>query len=206
MQIISLNDSNRREAVAKTVEVLKRGGIVMYPTDTLYGLAVDATNSKALASLRELKGREKKKPISILLPTVEALADYIEWNPVARKLADKFLPGPLTLVLPARKHVLPELQLLGMVGVRVPRDSFAHDVAVAFKKPYTATSANRSGLPTPSTVEAILAQFGSLIHELDLVIDDGPRGAGKGSTVVTFKDEKAYLLREGTLSRSELGL
>ena len=206
MQIITLSDSNQREAVAKTVEVLKRGGIVIYPTDTLYGLAVDATNSKALARLRNLKGREKKKPISIILPNVEAIADYVEWNTPAKKIANRFLPGPLTLVLPARPHVLAELQLLGMVGVRVPKDTFALALAKAFGKPYTATSANRSGLPTPATPHAILAQFGSLVDEIDLVIDAGERRGGTGSTVVTFRDNNPYIVREGILSKEMLGL
>jgi L-threonylcarbamoyladenylate synthase len=183
-----------------------RGGIVLYPTDTLYGLAVDATNPKALARLRALKGRETKKPISMVVATVEAMSDHIEWNDTARKLAHSHLPGPLTLVLPARPHVLPDLQLLGMVGIRVPEDAFALALSQTFGRPYTATSANRSGQVTQTTTKEILRQFGSLIHEIDLVIDAGERSGGKASTVVTFKGTTPYILREGVLSKEDLGL
>src|SRR4051794_10650115 len=98
MEIIRLTESTREAAIGKARDVLRKGGVVIYPTDTLYGLAVDATNLEALLRLRELKGREKKKPISIVVPNVDAIEAYGELHPSAKYYARKFLPGALTLV------------------------------------------------------------------------------------------------------------
>lgn len=206
MEIIRLTDDTHRQTIQKTLDVLARGGIVLYPTDTLYGLAVDAHNPSALARLRLLKGRETKKPISIVAPSVQALDTYVHWNDIARGLAERHLPGALTLVLPATAQVPEELQLIGQVGVRVPADTFSLALASAFGRAFTATSANRSGMKTSETVEEILAQFGPRISEIDLVIDAGERAGGAGSTVVTFREGVPYILREGLISRTELGL
>lgn len=206
MEIIRLTDDSHRQTITKTLNVLARGGIVLYPTDTLYGLAVDAHNPSALARLRLLKGRETKKPISIVVPSVEALDSYVHWNDTARVLAERHLPGALTLVLPAKAQVPAELQLIGQVGVRVPADAFSLTLAQAFGRAFTATSANLSGISTADSVDGILAQFGPRISEIDLVIDAGVRAGGVGSTVVTFKDSVPYILREGLISRTELGL
>lgn len=204
MEIIRLSEDTRRAATTRAVDILARGGIVLYPTDTLYGLAVDAFNPTALTRLRALKGRETKKPLSIVVHSVDALDDYVVWNGLARELADKHLPGALTLVLQAKRDVPIELQLIGMIGVRVPNDEFSLGLAKAFGRAFTATSANLSGLPTQETVADILTQLGPVITDIDLVIDAGERAGGVGSTVVTFRDGKPYILREGLLSRTEL--
>ena len=206
MKIITLTNENFRDSVAQGVEVLMRGGIVLFPTDTLYGLAVDATNPAALARLRELKGREKKKPISILVPSVEAIGNYVTWNENAKELAQHFLPGPLTLILPTHSTAFPGIEFLGQVGIRVPQEPFDLALAEALGRPYTATSANRSGLPTLTTAHEILVQFGPLVSEIDLVIDAGPRSGGKPSTVVTFKEGLPYIVRKGVLSKEDLGI
>lgn len=205
MEIIRLSDELMREALERARDVLARGGIVLYPTDTLYGLAVDAHNSSALARLRALKGRETKKPISIIAHSVEALDAYVTWNEIAKDLAARHLPGALTLVLPARSSVPEEVQLIGQVGVRVPNDVFSRALATIFGGVFTATSANRSGEQTGTHIDQILMQFGPRISEIDLVIDAGERAGGMGSTVVTFRDGKPYILREGLLSKEELG-
>ena len=206
MEIIRLSDETMKSALLQSRDVLARGGIVLYPTDTLYGLAVDAGNPTALARLRTLKGRETKKPISIVAKSVEALDSYVSWNPIARALAEKHLPGALTLVLPAREIVPNDIQLIGAVGVRVPDDVFSRALATLYGGIFTATSANRSGLATERTPHDILMQFGSRIVDIDLVIDAGERAGGIGSTVVTFRDGTPYIQREGLISREELGI
>ncbi len=205
MEIIRLTEERMREAIERARDVLARGGIVLYPTDTLYGLAVDAHNPSALTRLRLLKGRETKKPVSIVAHSVEALDAYVTWNEIAKELANRHLPGALTLVLPARSGVPENVQLIGQVGVRVPNDVFSRALATVYGGVFTATSANRSGETTPATVHEILMQFGPRITEIDLVIDDGERSGGIGSTVVTFRDGKPYMLREGLISKDELG-
>lgn len=206
MEIIRLSPSTMRGAVERARDVLARGGIVLYPTDTLYGLAVDVHNPSALARLRLLKGRETKKPISIVVSSVDALDDYIVWNETAKALAQMHLPGPLTLVLTAKPHIPKEIQLIGQIGVRVPDDMFSESLARETATAFTATSANRSGMSTGPTIHEILMQFGPRISEIDLVIDDGERAGGVGSTVVTFKENKPYILREGLISRADLGI
>lgn len=205
MEIIRLTDEHMQSALLRARDILARGGIVLYPTDTLYGLAVDAGNPVALARLRALKGRETKKPISIVAHSVEALDAYVAWNEIAKRLAQRHLPGPLTLVLPARAGVPEDVQLIGHIGVRVPNDTFSRSLATLYGNPFTATSANRSGETTLASVHDILMQFGPRISEIDLVIDDGERAGGVGSTVVTFRDGKPYVLREGLITRDELG-
>lgn len=198
-----MNDANSAAAVRRAAEVLKKGGIVLYPTDTLYGLAVDAFNRSALERLRELKGREKKKPISIVVPDIDGIEAHAEMDSVAQHFAKRYLPGALTLVLPAKGHVPAELMLNGAIGVRVPDDAFALSLARSFG-PFTATSANRAGFPTPKTPHAIIEQFGPLAMQIDLIIDAGERAGAPGSTVMAFRNGEAVVLREGKISREEL--
>lgn len=206
MEIVRLNEENFASAVKRASEVLKKGGIVLYPTDTLYGLAVDAKNARAIEALRELKGREKKKPISIVVADVEDIPNHAEFPMHAKWYADRYLPGPLTLVLPGKAHLPGELMLNGQIGVRVPDDSFARATVKLLGSPITATSANRAGLPTLSNVSDILLHFGSLAQDIALVIDGGELGGGVPSSVLTFIDGNPYLLREGALTRADLSI
>lgn len=205
MEILRLDETGAEAAALKAASVLRKGGLVLFPTDTLYGLAADATNPEALARLRELKGREKKKPISVIVPDIEAIGAYAVMNEVSRCLADRFLPGALTLVMRATEKMPRELQLNGAIGIRIPDDPFCIALARAFGKPYTATSANKSGRETPATIRDVLVQFGHEVNGIALAIDGGDRNGKKPSTVVTTVDGVAYVLREGALSREELG-
>lgn len=204
MEILRLTEVNIEQAAQKAALVLKKGGVVLFPTDTLYGLAVDATNPKALAKLRELKGREKKKPISVILSDVASIATYAEMNDAARSLAERFLPGALTLVMKATKHIPEELQLNGAIGIRIPDDSFCLALARAYGKPYTATSANKAGRETPAIIREVLTQFGHEVNDIALAIDDGDRNGKKPSTVVTTVNGVPYVLREGAIPSSEI--
>ncbi len=204
MEILKLQDVGVAVAVSKAAEILRRGGIVLYPTDTVYGLAVDATNPGALALLRELKGREKKKPISVIVPDLLTMGQYAVMNPAAQHLAMRFLPGALTLVMRATPAIPAELQLNGAIGIRIPNDPFCLALAKAFGKPYTATSANKSGRETAATLRDILAQFGHTVNDIALAIDDGDRRGNKPSTVVTTVDGVPYVLREGAIPREEI--
>ncbi|CAN5770294.1 L-threonylcarbamoyladenylate synthase [soil metagenome] len=194
------------ERAQEAAHELESGGIVLFPTDTLYGLAVDARNADAVARLIALKGRNAEKAISIILPDVSAISDYAEVSDAARKLIEKYLPGPLTLVLPIKGSELGHLAPDGTIGIRVPDDSFTRALARAFKAPYTATSANVSGQPSLHTVSEILEQFGTAAGQIDLVVDDGPRKSALPSTVVRLVGDEIEILREGALSAADLGL
>ncbi len=185
--------------------MLRAGGIVLFPTDTLYGLAVDALNEEALARLKVLKGREKKKPVSVIVPSLADMEEHVLLPPEARRIAEAHLPGALTLVLPARAHVPESVTLNGALGVRIPDDPFALALARAFAGPFTATSANKAGHVTPISAMDVITHFGPDAIGIDLIIDDGERAGGNPSTVVTFVDGVPYIIREGVLSRETLG-
>jgi L-threonylcarbamoyladenylate synthase len=204
MEIFRITGDNSEQVLKDAAKVLAKGGIVLYPTDTLYGLAVDALNPLALGTLRALKGREKKKPISIIVPEVAHIEQHAHLHDEARTLAERHLPGALTLVLPGKAHLPEELLLNGQIGVRVPNDPIALGLVRALGRPITATSANRSGLRTPTTPDAVLGQFGKDIERIDVVLDAGPREGSLASTVVTFIDGVPYIIREGAISRSDL--
>lgn len=203
MEILKLEDVGVEQAAKKAAAVLKKGGLVLFPTDTIYGLAADATNPKALALLRELKGREKKKPISVIVPSIESISTYAVMDETARSLAERFLPGALTLVMPATRNIPEELQLNGAIGIRIPDHAFCLALARAFGKPYTATSANRSGRETPASVREVMLQFGHCVNDIALAIDAGDR-RGTASTVVTTVDGVPYVLRDGAIPREEI--
>ncbi|MES2931685.1 MAG: L-threonylcarbamoyladenylate synthase [Patescibacteria group bacterium] len=204
MEILRLRETSIEDAARKAAHVLKKGGLVLFPTDTLYGIAADATNPKAVALLRTLKGREKKKPISVIVPDVASIERYAVTNDASRVLAERFLPGALTLVLRAKNTIPEELLLNGAIGIRIPDDPFCLALARTFGKPYTATSANKSGRETPASVREVLMQFGHEVNDIALAIDDGDRYGKKPSTVVTTVDGVPYVLREGAIPSGEI--
>lgn len=206
MDIIRLTEDNLYEAAGEAARVLKRGGIVLFPTDTLYGLAVDARNRVAIDRLKRVKARETRKPISVIVPHHAALEEHVHLNERGRMLAEAHLPGALTLVVPAKGTISEDLTLNGALGVRIPNDRFALALAEAFGGPYTATSANMSGVPTASEVHQILDQLRHAIAHIDLAIDAGPRDGGTPSTVVAIVGDDAYVLREGAIRKEDLGL
>lgn len=206
MELITLTDKNVKAAAKKAAAVLAKGGIIVYPTDTLYGLGVAADNENAIERLKDLKGRERKKPISVIVADVEEMAVCGILTPLAEKFAASHLPGPLTLVMPAKRYISPTLMLNGNIGVRIPNEPFCIELAKAFGRPYTTTSANKAGQGTPRTAEEVMAHFSQQLTQIALVIDGGARMSPNPSTVVSCVGDTPYVLREGALSREQLGL
>ncbi len=206
MEIIRLTESNLEEAAKKAAAVLKKGGIVAYPTDTVYGLGVSVGNPAAIERLRELKGRERKKPVSVIVEDVHHIKECGTLTPLAEKFAAAHLPGALTLVVPANAHMPDSLTMNGAIGVRIPAEPFCLALAKAYGAPYTTTSANKAGMGTPRNVEALMEHFGLRLSEIDLIVDGGERPGASPSTVVSCVGDTPYVLREGALSRAALGL
>lgn len=207
MKIVVLEDGNLEAVAKEAADALKKGGIVIYPTDTLYGIGVNALDETALAKLRRLKVREQKKPMSILVPSVAHISRYGHLTDAARAIAERHLPGGLTLILPATEHAPRDISLNDAIGVRVPGDEFCRALSEAFDGPITATSANRAGLTTPCDIRSILEHFGPDIEHLSVVVDGGERSGGVSSTVVSFvHGDTPRILREGVITREELGL
>ena len=206
MELIHLDEHNLEKAAKKAADVLKKGGIILYPTDTVYGLGVAATNVDAIERLRTLKGRERKRPISVIVADVAGIEKCGELTPLAKQFAVAHLPGALTLVIPANTFMPESLTLNGSIGVRVPNEPFCLALATEFGKPYTTTSANKAGMATPRNVQDILEHFRMNVNEIDLVIDGGEITNPNPSTVVSCVGDIPYVLREGILSRAQLGL
>ncbi len=205
----------------EAIVALKKGGIVLYPTDTVYGLAVDATNREAVRRVQTLKGRSERKPISIAVSDLEMAGNYVVVTVLAKTLAAKFLPGKLTLVLTARDttvprgnvvslatendHLAPEISAgTGTVGVRIPRHLAVLQLIKDFGKPITATSANVADQPTLSSVTEIIAQFSERKEMISHSIDEGALPASQPSTVVDARGDVPIILREGAISKKDI--
>ncbi len=177
--------------------------MILYPTETIYALGVHALDEAELALLFQLKGRVASKSVSWLVRSVADIERYAVLDPVAAALANRYLPGPLTLVLPVRPGVpLGVVAPDGTIGFRISSDPIAQQIVADFMNrtgaPLTCTSANISGSPTLSTPTAILKQFGASAQCIDTIYDDGER-AGTGSTVVSVIGGVTTIVRQGTL-------
>jgi L-threonylcarbamoyladenylate synthase len=197
MEAILVTDSG---AVAKAVAVLRAGGVILYPTDTLYGLGADALSDEALAKVRAIKGREEGKPIHAIVASLEMAAEYGEVNEMALALASAYMPGPLTLIL--RKHpeaVIAMCKGRDEFGFRMPDTQFCLELAREFGRPYTTTSANLAGEKPERSPEKILAQLGDRAERIDLVIDAGELPECAPSTVVDISSGTMQILRKGAV-------
>jgi L-threonylcarbamoyladenylate synthase len=187
------------QTMATAAQVLSQGGIVGFPTDTLYGLAVDPRNERAVHRLCRLKGRQDSSPIPLIAADraqVEQHAGLLA--PLGRRLADAFWPGPLTLVVPAWLGLARGVSGLGdRVAIRVPNHVVACELARQAGHPVTSTSANRSGEPAPATVDEFIEILGGGI---DLVLDAGPTPGGLPSTIVDVTGSRPVLVRAGVVA------
>jgi L-threonylcarbamoyladenylate synthase len=197
-----LTDALERQ-VALAVDLLRKGGVVAYPTDTLYGLGADAFNEAAVERVFVIKGRPHGMPLPLLLADADALVQVAsEVPPLARVLAERFWPGALTLVIP-RSSKVPEL-VSGRgwkVGVRVPDHPVPRELARRLGAPITGTSANKSGGPDPRTADDVRRQLGD---EVDLVIEGGGLPAGQPSTVLDLTGPSPRIVRAGAITKEAL--
>lgn len=180
---------------------LATGGVIVYPTDTVYGLGADATNAAAVALVRRIKGREAEKPILALVSGVAMLARYARMTPLAHELARRYLPGPLTLVLEAKDDSLAPIAAGdGSVGFRIPAMPFCLLLAQTFDRPITSTSVNASGMQQQPTLDAMLAQIGERAGLISVVCDAGTLHPREPSTIVDARGETPIVLRSGSIT------
>jgi L-threonylcarbamoyladenylate synthase len=168
------------EGIERAADRIRAGGLVVYPTETVYGLGADATDSAAVGRVFEAKGRDRDKPLSMAVPDLPAAAPYVHLTGTERAFCDRFLPGPVTVVVERTDHVPDELVAGGdRVGLRVPDHEVARRLAAAADRPVTATSANLSGGGSARGVDEV----DESIRDRSFVLDGG-RTPGGGSTVV----------------------
>ena len=200
---IRLSAQNLPAAMAKIVDALSSGQLAVLPTETVYGLAGDATSGVAVARIFELKQRPQFNPLICHVSDQEMAAEHGMFDEVAKQLANAFWPGPLTMVLP-RKPGSPVHDLatagLDTIGIRCPI-GLARQVIAEFGEPLAAPSANRSGRVSPTTADHVMDEF----PEAELpVLDSGPCLLGIESTIVKVEKDRLVLLRPGSITRDEL--
>lgn len=184
------------EEITFAAEALRRGEVVAYPTETFYGLGVNALDELALARLRHLKGRDASKPISVLVSGPEMLERLCKTlPPLARRLIAEYWPGPLTLALPARKDLPRALVSDGCVAVRESSHPTAEALVNAFGSPVTTTSANPGGEPPATTPEQVEEMFEGRCR----VIHGGVTLGGAPTTLARVRGGKVEILRQGAL-------
>ena len=189
--------------IPTAVAILRRGGLVAFPTETVYGLGADATNPVAVQRIFAAKGRPATNPLIVHVATAAVARRYAStWPEVADQLAEAFWPGPLTLVLPRQPTIAAEVSAgRGTVGLRVPNHPLALELLTAFDGPVAAPSANRANHVSPTTAGHVRDELGDRV---DLILDGGPCAVGIESTVVDLTGDRPALLRPGGVSREQL--
>ena len=193
----------RAENAADAVAALRRGEVIVFPTETLYGLGANALDFKAVDKIFQLKGRDSDQPISALVADREMLDSLVaEVSPLAEKLIARFWPGPLTIVFPARRNIPgPLMNSTGGVGVRISSQPIATELVRRLGRPLTATSANPTGKPAARTVEEAISYFAGAV---EIFVDGGGLTSKTGSTVIEICGKEIKIIREGEITRAEL--
>lgn len=196
---LSLYENPVEEVITRALQVLKKGGIVAYPTESFYALGVTVNIEPAVKRLYLLKKRPSDKPVPVIVGNNDVLMSIVKSVPLqAEKLMDKFWPGPLTIIFDSQNN-LPVMLTGGRekIAVRIPGNSFALAMARASDFPITATSANLSGRPPAQEPEEVADYFGD---DIDLIVDCGKAPGGNPSTIIDVTATPARVLREGSVS------
>ena len=191
------------EDMKAAAEIIQNGGLVAVPTETVYGLAGNGLNEKAVEQIYEVKGRPAVKPLSLMVPGIEAMDSYcLDVPEQARTLAEKFWPGPLTIVLKAKSEI-PSIVLAGgsTVGLRCPDHPLTLALLRECSLPLAAPSANPSGEASPKNAEKVMEYFDG---KIDAVIDGGACGIGLESTIIDMSSTPYRILRKAALDESEI--
>lgn len=197
------SDEKLKTALDNAREVLLSGGIVAFPTESFYGLAVDIEKSGAIEKLFVLKQRDKNNPILIILPEIEALKKYAEDIPdQALKLIDEFWPGGLTMLFKASQNISSLLTAsTGKIGIRYSSHPVATALARTIGRPVTGTSSNIAGHPPCTSAQEVFDCFGETI---DFILDNGVTQGGLGSTILDVTVDPCVVVREGMVTKTAI--
>lgn len=181
------------ETIKSAITILNEGGIIVYPTDTLYGFGVDATNDDAIDKLNLLK--ERSGPMSVMAANKNIALDWIDINSEQIEFVKPYLGGAQTLIVTVKNNIVSAkiLSANGTLGIRIPNNDFCNELSLKFGKPIVSTSVNRSGEPPLNEPNKIELEFGS---KIDLLIDSGTLSESKGSTIYQLKDNNITILRK----------
>lgn len=186
------------EAAAK---VIKKKGLVIYPTETAYGIGADATDEAAVKKIFVAKGRDEGNPIPVIVSSLRMMKEYAFVNKKAKHLAEKFMPGPLTLVVQQKPNAFPKALSKSGIAFRVPGREFARAIPAECGFPITSTSANISGQPPLYKISEVKRDF---VGKVDLIVDAGDLPPVLPSTVIDVRHNPPKVVREGPLSSKEI--
>lgn len=200
---MAIQPKSMAQQIKEGVDVLKRGGVVAFPTDTLYGLGAAVSSAQGIQKVFSIKGRSASQALPVLIASADQLGEVaVEVTPQARSLAERFWPGALTLILKKADGVsLAVTAGGGSVGIRVPDHPVPMALIRGLGEPITGTSANLSGLPACKTAGEVRGQLGSLV---DYVVDAGPLPGGTESTIIDMTGSVPKILRVGAVSRADI--
>jgi len=199
-EIIDLHKSFEK-ALEKSVSILNKGGLIVFPTDTVYGLAAKYDETEAVERIYQVKGRDQTKALAVLIANLDQLKNIstgISEN--GMKLTTLYWPGALTIILEKRDDLKVPLSNDNSIGIRIPNDPFVQQLSERIG-PLATTSANRSGYPSTNKVEDVLEQIGDWV---DLIVDGGESEGGIPSSVVDCRGDEIRILREGAISKEEI--
>jgi L-threonylcarbamoyladenylate synthase len=187
-----------KSSIITAVEILKKGGVVAFPTETFYGLGADAGNIEAVEKIYSIKGRDYEKPIPIIIGNIRDVTGLVEEIPeTGRRFMERLWPGGLTIIFKASSNLLPRLTGgTGKIGVRLSRSIIASHLSKTLSKPITGTSANLSGAEECASADEVIV---CLKDKIDMVIDGGRTPGGPGSTIVDVTTDPPTILREGII-------
>ena len=193
MKIFKMSSENHdMDLISEAIDIMADGGIILYPTDTVYGLGANIFNIDAVEKIYEIKKRDQSKLLSVLVENMESLELIADLNKSSREIINKWLPGPFTFILKKTNAVSPYVSASTKVGVRIPDYKIARALASLF--PITTTSANITDEEALSNPQDILKQIGT---DIDLIIDVGDLNNAKPSTVIDLSSSKPTLVRNG---------
>jgi sua5/yciO/yrdC/ywlC family protein len=194
-------DETKIEEIANAI---KEGKLIIFPTDTVYGIGTNAYNEEACKKIYEIKGRPSCKPLIILISDTSMIEDLVEnISPKEQKIIEKFWPGPLTIKFKKRKGILPDIISAGdeYVRIRLIKNGLIYKIIEKAEVPVVAPSANISGHPTGIKIDNIIKELGG---KVDYILDCGDYKSDEPSTIVQVEDEKIVVIREGKIKREEL--
>lgn len=202
MEVVKINPRKpERKVLEKAVNILKKGGVIVYPTETCYGLGADAENKSAVKRIFKIKKRKFEKSFLVLVSSLAMAKKYVIFNKLALKIAKKFWPGPLTLVLEVKDKKKFKSKTLGL---RISSSKICQALVKKSNKPLISTSANLSGQPPIYSISEFLKQFKNKKYQPDLILDAGRLPKVSPSTIIDLTKDYPKILREGPIERKSL--
>lgn len=199
--ILDWEEEIKEDELEEVIQVLENDGVIIFPTDTVYGIACNCFSERAIQKIFDIKKRAANKPIGVLTDSVKKIETVATITPVEKKIIEKYMPGALTVVLNKKKGITDVLTAgLDTIGVRIPDNEIALKILSRFPFPLATTSANESGEAAGIDIKDFVTYFDG---KVDVIIDGGPTKIQVASTVVKVEDEKINVLREGTIKIEE---